>query len=216
MTETSSYDTEEALLESIKGVFVGNDKTRVGGCYHKIIEQEAFVADGGLVAEHDGVRIFFTAEQAAPAVEFKLRHPTMIHEVPVRKIYETSYGPVQVSGRLDGMEGRYIQDAKCKFGNANLLEFSDSYQWRYYQDMLGLSIFHYDIFPFSGFEALPTGSMPYRLDGVTVGDPVRLECVRYGAMADDCRLMLQEFLDYIQLRNLWSFLKTVDVQPTLS
>ena len=34
----SEYDTEQALLEAIKGVFTGNDKTRTGSCYHKIIE----------------------------------------------------------------------------------------------------------------------------------------------------------------------------------
>jgi len=206
LTEASPYDTEESLLQSITGVFTGNDKTRTGSCCHKIIEQEAYVTDGGLIARADGVQIFFTDEQAAPFVEFKRQHPLMIHEVPASKVYLTGIGPVLVSARIDGVEGQQIQDTKTKFRDFNLREYADSYQWRYYLDMLGIDLFHYDIFEVRGFEAL-SGPQPYQLPGVEFLDPVRLECARYQYMADDCRLMLQEFLTYIELRNLWKHLK---------
>lgn len=206
MTQASSFDTEASLIESIKGVFIGNDKTRVGSAYHKIIEQEAVIVDGGLVAEADGVRIFFTDDQALPAVEFKAQHPTMIHEIPVTKVYETKIGPVLISGRIDGLEGRYVQDTKCKFRAPNFQEYVDSYQWRYYLDMLELSTFLYDLFEIRGFNALE-GNQPYTLAGVTFHPNDRLQCNWYTGLRTDCRLMLQEFLDYIELRNLWPYLK---------
>ena len=207
--QASAYDTEESLLQSIKGIFTGNDKTRVGSCCHKIIEQEAHIADGGLIAQADGVQVFFTAEQAAPFVEFKRQHPRMIHEVPASKVYLTSFGPILVTSRIDGVEGRQIQDSKTKFKTPDLREYADSYQWRFYEDMLDVDLFHYDIFEVRGFEALK-GAQPYQLPGVQFLDSVRLECARYEHMGDDCRLMLQEFLDYIELRNLWKYLKLAD------
>jgi hypothetical protein len=208
ITDASPFDTEASLLESIKGIFLGNDKTRVGSCYHKIIEQEAHIVDGGLVAEADGVQIFFSDQQALPAVEFKRRHYHMIHEVPATKICDTKIGPVLLSARIDGLEGLHVQDTKTKFRPVDLVQYADSYQWRYYLDMLGLDTFYYDVFEVCGFEAL-SGGQPFTLPGVIFRDPVRLECLRYPHMGDDCRLMLQEFLEYIQDRNLWQFLKVV-------
>lgn len=215
MTEASSFDTEVSLIDTIKGTFTGNDKTRTGSCFHKIIEQDALVVPGGIIAEADGVKIFFTDEQAAPAVEFKRQHPAMIHEIEVGKIYETKFGPIKIGGRIDGLEGMEVQDTKTKYRDIDLLDYSDSYQWRFYLELIGLDMFHYDIFQVHYFEAL-TGSMPYQLNGVVIDEPVRLQCLRYNAMADDCRQLLQEFMDYIHFRNLWPFLKTVTTQPALS
>lgn len=206
MTQASSYDTEQSLLDTIRGLFTGNDLTRVGGCFGKIIEGDALIAEGGLITEYDGARIFFTDEQAFPAVEFRRKHPAMIYEVPLYKVYETKFGAVQVSGRLDGAEGLDFNDNKCKFKPPDFTEYGDSYQWRYYLDMGRTSIFYYDIYEVRGFEAL-RGSQPYRLPGVQFIPHDRLQCARYAGLADDCRLMLQDLLEYIELRQLWPYLK---------
>jgi len=206
MDGVSARDTEEELLQTIKGVFLGNDLTRTGGAYHKIIEGEAEVADDGLIAESDGVRIYFTAEQAEPAIEYKRRHISMIHEVPVKKVYDTQIGPVLVSGRLDGAEGLEIRDVKCKFGLLKLEEYPDSYQWRFYLDMGDVPAFFYDFFQFAGFDSL-RGPQPYQLAGVMVADPITLPLYRYDRMHDDCQQLLGEFIDYLEFRKLFGFLK---------
>lgn len=211
----SARDTEFELLESIKGVFEGNDLTDIGEGYHKIMEGEAFVADNGLIVTIGRNRnntsvntsIFFTADQARPALDFREAHPLMIHEIPVKKVYETKIGPVLISGRVDGQEGRETQDKKCKFRPPVFQEYIDSYQWRYYLDMLSTSLFWYDLFEVRGFKAL-TGSMPYQLHGVSFHAHERLQCVRYPRMSDDCLSLLNDFLDYIDLRGLWQYLKT--------
>ena len=208
----SARDTEVELLQSIKGVFEGNDLTDVGEGYHKIMEGEAQVADGGLIA-HIGrgevkKSIFFTADQARPALDFREAHPLMIHEIPVKKIYETKIGSVLISGRVDGQEGLETSDKKCKFSPPKFQEYIDSYQWRFYEDMLGTSLFWYDLFEVKGFKAL-AGSMPYQLPDVSFHAHERLQCVRYPRMSDDCLSLLNDFLDYIDLRGLWQFLKTV-------
>lgn len=213
ITNASAYDTEEALIAKIKGEFKGNDKTTVGSCYGKIIEGDALVVEGGLLPESDGVKIFFTDEQALPAVEFRREHPSMIYEVPVQKVYETKYGPFLVSGRTDGIEGRDVNDNKCKFGTPDFRAYADSYQWRYYLDMLGLSTFFYDVYEVKGFEALK-GVSPYQLPGVAFKSYPRLHCSRYNGLSDDCRLMLQDFVEYLEMRRLWAFLKRA-AEPVL-
>lgn len=209
MDGVSARDTEEELLQTIKGVFEGNDMTRVGGAYHQIIEQQAIVAQGGLIGESDGHRIFFTAEQAEPAIEFKRAHISMIHEIPGKKQYQTRIGPVMVTFRLDGLEGLHVRDTKCKFGPLDMSEYADSYQWRYYLDGMALDLFYYDFFQFLGFNGLE-GPMPYLLGGVMVAGAQSLELARYDRLHQDCEQLLEEFLDYIAFRKLFNFLKTTE------
>lgn len=204
ITNASPRDTEEELLESIKGTFEGNDMTDIGEAYHEVIEGKAQVVDDGVVANN----IFLTASQIAPALEFRNRHKHMIHEIPVTKIYQTRFGDILVSGRIDGQEGLETEDKKCKFRPPNFQEYSDSYQWRYYLDMLGNNTFFYDLFEVQGFKGFGPGT-PRTLPGVSFHAHDRLQCVRYLRMTDDCLAMLNDFLDYIELRNLWSHLKKV-------
>lgn len=203
-------DNEHELLQSIKGIFEGNDMTQVGEAYHKIIEGEALVMDNGLQVElqRDGraTAIFFTPEQAEPALAFRDAHPTMIHEISIQKVYQTKYGPILVKGRLDGQEGLETEDKKCKFGQVNFQDYLDSYQWRFYLDILGTDSFYYDIFEVRGFDGL-NGAQPYRLPGVTFHAHDRLQCFRYQYMGYDCLSLLNDFLDYVELRQLWQFLK---------
>lgn len=209
MVGASSYDTEAALLETIKGIFLGNDKTDIGGAYHKIMEGEAQVFDDSLLADN----IFFTPEQARPALAFRERHKHMIHEIPVTKVYETRIGPVLVSGRIDGQEGKETEDKKCKFREPDFREYTDSYQWRYYLDMLGTDLFYYDLFEVRGFTRFGFQGSVRTLPGVTFHAHERHQCVRYQQLPGDCRSMLNDFLDYIELRQLWPFLKqTQDAQ----
>lgn len=209
MVGASERDNEQELLEAIKGTFAGNDMTLIGEGYHEIMEGKAQVADGGLLAKG----IFFTAEQARPALSFREAHPHMIHEIPVSKVYQTKIGPVLISGRLDGQEGRESEDKKLKFRNIDWQDYIDSYQWRYYLDMIETDIFYYDLFEVKGFDALRP-PLPYLLPGVSFHAHERLQCIRYREMTRDCLSMLNDFIDYLELRQLWHLVKQVpDLQP---
>jgi hypothetical protein len=202
MTSASERDTEEELIQTIKGIFIGNDLTDIGGAYHKIIEGEATVMTTGLVADN----IFFTTAQALAALDFKARHKNLVHEVPVKKVYETSFGPILITGRVDGLDGREIQDTKCKFGFIDFQQYLDSYQWRFYEDMLDLDLLYYDVFEVRGFEEFGAG-IPRTLPDVTFQLHDRLPCNRYSQLHDDCRSMVEDFLGYIDNRKFWTLLK---------
>ena len=202
MKEESSVDTEEALIESIKGLFIGNDKTFFGEAYHKIVEGEHRWLDNKVRVGN----FLFTPDQAAPAIEYRASHPLMVHEMKVDKIYETSFFPIQVTGRIDGIEGREVRDVKTKFRAVQWMEYINSSQWKFYLDMLDLEVFWYDLFEIKGFDQLPH-STPIMLPDVKVIYHEPLKCEKYETMQGEITTLLNEFLEYIHNRNLIHFLK---------
>lgn len=210
MTNASSFDTEQDLLESIKGLFYGNDKTKFGSAFGKIIEEGDVLrktvngTPGYLV---DG--IFFNEALAAPAVEYRARHPHMVYEVPVSKIYKVGDMEVYVSGRTDGIEGAQTRDVKCKFRSPDFQEYHDSYQWRFYLDMLGLDVFYYDVFEIIGFNAF-YGELNI-LQDISIIPYEPFYCKSYQGMSQDCSILLNQFFAYIEQRDLFQFLKTINI-----
>jgi hypothetical protein len=205
MTEASSLDTEDALIQSIKGIFEGNDKTKVGTAFHKIIEGDVqrlpgknFLADG----------ISFTYAQARPAIEYRKRHPKLFQEQNIRQVFETARFPIQVTGRVDALEGLYIRDSKTKFRNIDIREYIDSCQWKFYLNMMGAHTFFFDVFEVKGFDKLHNCQDRLELGesvSIIAHDPI--ECIAYPEMEDEIVSLLHDFLDYIDNRNLSQFLK---------
>jgi hypothetical protein len=202
MTEASSFDTEQSLLESLMGIFKGNDKTMVGEGFHKIIEGDFQKTRKGVMANE----ILFTREQAQVALDYKASHRFMIHEISIAKAYHTGYFPIQVSGRVDGTEGFNIHDTKTKFRSVDYQEYIDSCQWKFYLDMLGVDVFYYDLFEVQGFTEL--GGEPYALHPevkFVAHEP--LQCIRYGDMVGDIQSILTSFLEYLHSKSLVHLLK---------
>lgn len=202
MDEVSESDTEESLIASIKGEFKGNDLTTFGSAYHKLIEDGA--KPEGLLLRADD--IYFSKEQAKAALNFKKKHPYMQHEIVCRKVYETKYFPIQVGGRVDGIEGVEIRDTKMKFSYIKWEEYLNSVQWKFYLDMLNADVFWYDVFLVKGFNALQEKA-PYTLPDVTISYEEPMQCLRYATMGNDIQLILDQFLDYMHDRKLLIHLK---------
>lgn len=203
MNEVSPYDTEESLIQTLSGEFKGNDKTKIGSAFHKLIEGD-YTKQGAMYLADD---ILFLKEQAAPALRFRKEHPVMIHEVPLYKVYETSYFPIQVSGRVDGLDGTQIHDHKCKFSYVKWQEYTDSVQWKVYLDIMGTDTFLYNVFEVRGFVQL-TGSAPFDLGQAVEFVPHEpMPCTRYASMEQDVQGLLDDFLGYIHNRNFFHYLK---------
>ncbi len=214
MNEVSPFDTEASLLESIQGLFFGNDKTKFGSAYHKVLEGEAKPGRGGAyVTTEDGVFIF-SPEIAEPGIQFKIAHPLMIHEIPLRKIYESNYGPIQISSRVDGVEGIAVWDHKCKFRSVDWQEYIDSVQWKFYLDILELKAFYYNVFEVQGFDELPTKT-PYFIKDVRIIHHEPMLCEAYENMQADMMQELNGFLQYVHEKNLTKFLKPAILQDDI-
>ncbi len=208
MASESSYDTEENLLQSLRGEFHGNAKTRFGSAYEKLIENPVpFEVPNGYVV--DG--ILFTHEHARPAIEFREEHPDMIIQIPATKIYQAGLYTVQLSGKFDAVEGLFCRDFKCKFKAIDWQEYYDSYQWRYYLSMLDLKVFYYDVFEVNGTEDPFSESI---VDFI-VKDCQSTYFTSYPQMEDDCQSLIYQFMNYIEEKNLFSLLRKVE-SPTIT
>ncbi len=204
MAEASPYDTEESLIESLKGIFKGTDKTLYGSAYHKLIEGEYVACEGEVAVNIVNDLFVFTKKQYDPALKFREQRLAMIYEQDVRKIYNTSFGPIQVTGRIDGIEFTKAHDFKTCFRAVDDQSYRDSSQWKFYLDMLELGIFQYDVFEIKGFKQL-FGS-PHKLDvDVIAHEPII--CNRYKGMEAELLTLLNDFLSYINNRQFQSLLK---------
>lgn len=205
MEEVSSFDTEESLIQTLSGEFIGNDKTKFGTAYHSLIEGDyIFNKEDKSFKVGDFV---FTSEQAYPGRSYKAIHQSMVYEVVILKVYETNYGPIQVSGRVDGLEGLFIRDIKTKFRNVNPQEYRDSLQWKFYLDMQELETFYYDVFEVKGFKELPVQA-PYTIpESLLIIPHEPIECNAYEGMQARLITELNIFLSYIENRKFHNYLK---------
>lgn len=225
INETSSFDTEERLIDKLRGVFDRTPKMMVGTCFHKIIEDpESIRYPGGYY--HD--ETFLTFDQARPAYEYRLIHPGIHQELSVNKSFPLRSGSITVTGRVDSLEGIVIRDAKTKYRDPNFQEYHDSCQWKFYLEMLELDSFAYDVFQAKG---LPTDmdqhyqeAMVFR-DGKFKGQRImKFEkiyfvpfepfiCHRYPSMVRELNTIVQDFMDWVTYRNLTQYLKQAQSDP---
>lgn len=216
-TEASTFDTEAALIESLKGIFIGNDKTKFGAAFHKLIEEGGQVTWLNKVPGYLVDSIFFTKEQGDHAMLYRRMHPQMIHEINVSKIYHTRYFPIQVTGRVDCTEGIAIRDAKAKFRNpGDFKEYAGSSQWKFYLDIMETDQFFYDLFEVKGFDSL-TRTPPYIIEpDISIISHEPFPCIAYEDMQKDISVLLNEFIDYLHFRNYLHLLKPAIIdQPFL-
>jgi hypothetical protein len=215
MREVSPVDTEDSLIEKLAGRFVGNPKTWIGSAFHKIIDSPDCMeiiptplSHCQVILEEKGlppIPVYFSQPQAQLALDYRAAHPSMIHEVPIWKVYDVpKYGEIMVSGKVDGIYGREIHDVKVKFRPMNTEEYLDSAQWRFYADILGLDICYFNIFEIKGLsEDRPFQSLNACM--MEAQDPIR--CDRYLNLGGDCLDLIAEFMEYIEGRNFYHLLK---------
>ncbi len=200
----SQYDNEEKFLESLQGIFKGTPKTAFGGAFHQIIEGE-YTIDRKLNIYQAG-GFYFTHEQAKPALDYRNEHTAMVYEMNTREAFETKYGPIQVSGRTDGIEGLAIRDSKTKFRNPDYQEYVASCQWKLYLEMMEADLFYYDVFEVKHFKEDAYHSQKLFPD-VVIEPAVPLLCTRYPGMRSDIDEILNLFMEYMTEKKLFHFLK---------
>ncbi len=207
MLGLTSFDTEDALIRSIKGEFTGSDKTLFGNTYHSIIEfpNKNKIKGGYQIGD---VRI--SDKLAFNAIEYANEHPLMVKEVPVTKIYNGTVNKFKVSGRTDGIEGIHVRDAKTKFSEPTYTEYLNSCQWKFYLDMLELDVFWYDLFVIKNFSEFIIGADGLRRipTNVEIETLEPMKCDRYDALPLDCNSLIIDFEDYLIKQNLLKYLKT--------
>lgn len=190
------YSTEESLIESWSGVFQGNEYTRIGTAFHKIVEH-------GLCCDLwniDGFDVKVNHQQIQSALDYKAQISGCFHEVPNRKVYQIERDEILITGTCDVLHGNIIRDIKTKYSDLRSIEdYTRSYQWRLYCDIFQVPDFIYDVFQFVGYDKDKNG---YDVSGLEIKRHDPIECMAYFKMSDDIHYLLYQWVEYIRFKKL--------------
>ena len=193
------------MIYTIKGDFKGNEYSRIGTAFHKIIEEgEMFLSHSddpySYDVDVDGHRVRFSNAQACVAIGYRGEYPGAFHEVRVFK----DYGRAVVTGCADLIDGIELRDIKTKYSAPSDKDFIDSCQWRFYLDIFNADVFHFDLFIFEGYKIDKHGYDVRGLELKRHTPPIT--CYRYPNMEADNLALLNSFMDFAESRNLVQFL----------
>jgi hypothetical protein len=105
-----------------------------------------------------------------------------LQEMPVNKMY----GPLLIRGRCDDVSGGTITDYKLTFSSFDADRYLESYQWRFYMDILKCHTFVYQVF--EGYDN-------YREGRIDVRKLHTLKLYRYEELHNDCQRVAERFYE---------------------
>lgn len=222
------YITEQSVIENITQEFTGNEYTRIGSAFHKVVElgniqaaerlglatraeagERSFTyynkpkteptPQGWRIGEGDDTAIL-DDEQVETAERYARKYPAAMHEVRTYKDYDD----VVVTGCADIINGLEIRDIKTKYSTINDVDYINSAQWRFYMELFECQYFAFDLFAFDGYKLEKHGDDVRGLPLKPIQPPVN--CVWYNKLREDNKLLLKEFMQWIKYRNLEKYL----------
>lgn len=200
----SRYEiTEQSVIDSISGEFEGNCYTRIGTAFHSIIETgnpKHKIIDGGDEFDVDGFKVRLATKHCMVALAYRNEHPSAYHEFRGYK----DYGRAIVTGCADMIDGVEIRDIKTKYSTPSDADYINSCQWRYYLDIFGADVFHFDLFVFHGYNKDKHGYDVRTLELTRHTPPIT--CYRYPEMENDNLTLLNMFMDWAESRGLTKYL----------
>lgn len=195
--------TEQSVIGSVTGEFKGNVYTHIGTAFHSIIETgnpKHKIIDGGDEFDVDGVKVRLARKHCMLALAYRNEYPNAYHEFRGYK----DYGRAVVTGCADIIDGVEMRDIKTKYSNPRDSEYINSCQWRYYLDIFGADVFHFDLFVFNGYKEEKHGYDVRGLELTRHAPPIT--CYRYPEMENDNLALLNQFMDWAEARGLTQYL----------
>lgn len=213
--------TEQDVIDGLTGVFTGNEYTRIGTAFHRIVEGDTSnvekVGEGirtylyygkeqteplppGRLFYVDGFPVVLDIPQCKVALKYRDEYPTAFHEV--REFMDM--GEYVITGCADMIDGFEIRDIKTKYSQPNDSDYINSAQWRFYLEMFGAETFHFDLFQFVGYNKEKHGMDVRGLELVRY-EPA-ITCHYYNGMEKDNRYLIDEFVKWAKVSNVYDLL----------
>lgn len=169
----------EPMLAQIRGEGVESEAMRAGTAFHKALE----LCPTGLAADSisDGVYTFHFDGDFA--IEL-----TPIRELRSSKVYVVGGEPVAISGQVDALHGKRIEDHKST-GRFDADRYMEGYQWRLYLDIFCADRFRWNVFEIAAME---------EPQHYLVRAQHTLEQWRYPALAADCQRLVERFARFVR------------------
>lgn len=205
------YVNEQSVIDSLSGEFQGNNKTRIGTAGHKVVEEgmdctylNASQQDW-IVPIEDEYCTIFNRKQINELVNHRnTKLQDAFHEQKYGKEYQTKHYPIHVGGTIDIIHGITLRDSKFVFRSPDFSNYTESCQWKFYLEFLGLDIFYFDLFEFKGYK----DEMKLNVSALELIPHEEVQCIRYKNMEQDNQKLLEQFVDWIEIKNLRHLLLT--------
>jgi hypothetical protein len=160
----------ETLLARMRGQSDASEAMLAGTAFHKALE----VAQPGNASTLQALGYTFNI-----GGDFELALPT-IREVRAHRTYDGDGIAVTVTGQVDAIEGRRVEDHKTT-GRFDPERYLNGYQWRLYLDIFGADHFRWNVFEIACNEDGYPPGMVWDVYAMH-----RLEQYRYPGMERDC------------------------------
>lgn len=167
------------LLRRIRGEEPPSERMLAGTALHKALEL-APIGQEFAELRVDGYTFRFVGD-------FELRLST-IRELRGRKTYVVDGLPIEITGQVDQIEGKRIDDHKTT-GRFDPERYLEGYQWRLYLDIFNADRFRWNVLEMS------------ETDDPKVWDVFAqhtLEQWRYPGLANDCHALVERFARFVR------------------
>lgn len=171
-------ETDE-LIAKINGTFPSSQAMQAGTAFHTVLE----LSPTGLEvneAQQDGFTFVFFQDMV---IELN-----PIRELRASKTYMVDGQPIVISGQVDSIAGKRIEDHKTT-SRFDPERYLTGYQWRLYLDIFGADHFRWNVFELRELEE----PMTY-----LVADSHRLEQFRYPGLEADCFALVSRFARFVR------------------
>lgn len=221
-SDYANYEiTEQSVIDGITEEFKGNVYTKTGQAFHRIVEEGTPVCEKVAAGERtflyygreqkepvpcgrafdiEGDTVILDINQCKVALAYRDEHPDAFHEI---RLYR-DFGRARITGCADMIDGVEIRDIKTKFSTPSDSDYINSCQWRFYLELFDADIFHFDLFLFEGYNKDKHGFDVRGLPLVRHNPPIT--CYRYEGMEQDNMNLLDQFMDWVEMRGLMGYL----------
>lgn len=179
-----SEDAETAeLIADICGLSEPSQAMRAGTAFHSILER-ASCGEEIAEAKCDGFTFIITDDISVAVGQ--------IRELRASKTYIVDGKPIVISGQLDAIVGKRIEDHKTT-ARFDADRYLDGWQWRLYLDIFGADVFRWNVFEIDAVDAPPEGGIVYEVRALHM-----LHQYRYPEMGADCQALVERFASFVR------------------
>lgn len=171
----------DVLLGRLRGQSEATSAMLAGTAFHKAIELASMGEADKLTAF--GYTFHFVDD-------FELSIP-IVREVRAGKTYVFGDCAITISGQLDAIEGKRVEDHKTT-GRLDPERYFSGFQWRLYLEIFGADVFRWNV-----FEIKEDAIDPMQWE---VFAAHRLEQFRYAAMPADCEKLARDLAEFALAR----------------
>jgi hypothetical protein len=115
-----------------------------------------------------------------------------VYEIPASHVFQTKYGPVEVTGTADHVRGLVIQDHKLKASTPCAKMYERSFQWICYLTIHQCEVFQYNLFHFGA----------PKKNRFKLKDIYSFRFYAYPRMELDCVRIIESFVKFIKDNHL--------------